>query len=301
MRKIKIGIIINNPQETSLSVKLLSDYIKKTGNSCLLICPAEIDVAVDKDKFFLIKEGKIMKSLPHVVINRQDVTICSPHDIQIVRELQLKKIPILNPPEKANITHDKFLVNRKLMMEGIPMSKMARICANSDLKKIAEFLGFPIVLKGNKSNQGKEVILVSNFQELKSFHDFLINSYPQKDFFLQEFVKEAGNNCIRSVVVDHRVVINYGRKTQGGEFRANLKLGKFGGFIKVKDYEEKILTKISKILDLDILGVDWARTKNGMRIIEVNAYPGLGNLYKQTKFDLSPFIINLAIKKIRGE
>lgn len=298
-RKYSIGILVNTKPDTPLShsIGLLTAEIKKAGHIFQLIYPPAVSIYVKNKTVHFC--GTSTPWPPDVVINRHDITTITEHDVQVVREIEAAGVPVVNNMKNTLIVHNKFLANRILMDHGIPVPPMARITNTSNLENITEALGgFPIITKSNKSNQGKGVVKVSSLEELRSLIDFVINNRVPEDIFLQSFIKEAAENCPRVVVIDAKIVTAYGRAVPRGDFRASLRKGAFTGFIKLTNKEIKLFQRIPKIFGLDIMGFDFARTPHGPQIIEVNAYPGIGELYNHTGYNLAPYILQATLRKI---
>lgn len=197
------------------------------------------------------------------------------------------------------ITHDKFQTNSYLINSGVPVPKIFKPGLRSNAKEIIRELdGFPIILKANTGNQGKGVVYLENELTLLSVVDCLNNL--KEDFFLQQFIPEAAIDCPRAVLIGGEFIAAYGRFSKKGDFRAKLKDGKFGGFMKLTAKDKTVFEKIFKLTNLDILGIDFCRTKSGIKIIEVNAYPGLGNIFKVSGLNLAEYFYNYSKKKLEN-
>lgn len=298
-RSYLIGILISTKKSEKLSktVELLEESIIKIGHRVFLIYPPEIDILVKGRKTELLN----LADKPDVIINRHDTTTVTSHDIQVTKQLEDMGIPFVNPIGKSIVVHNKFLVNKILMSAGIPFPAMARLGCNPNLDEIVKNLGdFPLVLKANQSNQGKGVVLIPNIKTLRSVYDFIKNGALPEDFFLQSYVPEASKLCIRSIIIGNEIIATYGTRAQKNDFRAGLRKGDFVGDITTSRDEEKILLKIPKILELDVVGVDYARTKTGLKIIEVNSYPGFGGFFKVSGINLTPYFVKMALQKINS-
>lgn len=300
MKKESLGVgILIDPDygdNLSYSITLLEQEFTKHGHTVTLYRTCDISLVQIGKKTTIYHQDEPLDKLPDLLVNRHNVLNCTGHDIQIVSALEEQGVISLNSIADSYITHDKFKLNHLLINRGIPMPQTARVGLVADLSKISKQLGgFPLVVKANTSNQGKGVMFVSELLGLKSLVDYLW--HERHEFYIQKFVPEAAENCYRAVVVDGKAVTIYGRLSDKDEFRSNLKEGSFGGFVKPTKQEAAIFSKLARILKLEILGIDFARTKNGMCIIEVNAYPGLAQIYKQSKLNLAPYFYEAAMNK----
>ena len=83
------------------------------------------------------------------------------------------------------------------------------------------------------------------------------------------------------------------------EFRANIHLGASAKTIKITPYEEEMAIKTTKLLGLQIAGVDMIRSNEGLKILEVNSSPGLEGIEKATKIDIGKEIISHIVSVIK--
>lgn len=296
-KNIHVGIALpGSKDELSLSSKLLIDCYSFHKCTVTRLKLRDIDILTSKNKIDLLYSGVSMVPFD-IFINRHNVLDCRDHDYAVARLLEKSSKVILNPLCKSFLTHNKFQTNSFLLNSGIPVPKIYKPGMNFNADDIIDYLGFPLILKANTGNQGKGVVYIDNKLSLISIIDCLNNL--DEDYFLQEFVPEAAANCPRAVVVGGKLITAYGRSSNKSDFRAKLKDGKFGGFLEITRNDQNIFNKIYKITKLDVLGIDFCVTKRGIQIIEVNAYPGLGNIYKASGLNLAESFYQYSINKLK--
>ena len=83
-----------------------------------------------------------------------------------------------------------------------------------------------------------------------------------------------------------------------GEFRANIHLGGTGHKVKITPTERKIAVAAAKVVGLKVSGVDLIRAKDGPKVIEVNASPGLEGVEGATGKDIAGLIFEHIEKKV---
>ena len=76
-----------------------------------------------------------------------------------------------------------------------------------------------------------------------------------------------------------------------GEFRSNIHLGATGHKIRITPTERKMAVKATKVLGLQIAGVDIMRSNTGPKVLEVNSSPGLEGIESVTGKDIAGMII----------
>ncbi len=84
------------------------------------------------------------------------------------------------------------------------------------------------------------------------------------------------------------------RTARQGEFRSNLSLGGNAKPVILTEQEKSLAIRATKILGLDICGVDLLRGKNGPVVVEMNANPGLEGIEKVSGVDVAQEIVKYA-------
>ena len=153
-----------------------------------------------------------------------------------------------------------------------------------------------MIIKLLQSAQGKGVVSAETNKAAES----VINAFKslQANILVQEFIKEADGKDIRCFVVDGKVVASIQRQASPGEFRSNIHQGGTASKIKITSEERKMALKATKILNLDVAGVDIIRSSRGPLLLEVNSSPGLEGVENATGIDVAKTIIMAIEKKL---
>jgi ribosomal protein S6--L-glutamate ligase len=117
------------------------------------------------------------------------------------------------------------------------------------------------------------------------------------NILVQQYIKESKGQDIRCFVVGDQVVASMERVAQEGEFRANIHLGATARAIEVSAEERDLAIKATKIMGLEVAGVDMVRSNSGAKILEVNSSPGLEGIEGATGIDIAGKMIELLTKK----
>jgi ribosomal protein S6--L-glutamate ligase len=154
--------------------------------------------------------------------------------------------------------------------------------------------GAPVVIKLLEGTQGVGVILAETHDSAKS----VIQAFrgANLNILVQEYIKEAGGADIRCLVVGDRVVGAMKRQGAPGEFRSNLHQGGSATTIKITPEERSIAVRATKIMGLNVCGVDMLRTNHGPAVMEINSSPGIEGLEKATEIDIAARIIQFVEK-----
>ena len=157
--------------------------------------------------------------------------------------------------------------------------------------------GSPLIIKLLESTQGKGVVSAETNKAAES----VINAFKslQANILVQEFIKEANGKDIRCFVVDGKVIASIMRSAPKGEFRSNIHQGGTASKVKISPKERRLAIKASKILNLDVAGVDIIRPNKGPLLLEVNSSPGLEGIENATGKDIANTIIEAIEKKLK--
>ncbi len=91
------------------------------------------------------------------------------------------------------------------------------------------------------------------------------------NFLVQDFVKEANGEDIRCLVIDNRVVASIKRTAAAGDFRSNLHQGGTAKPVRITKAERDTALRAAKAFGLKLAGVDLLRSKDGLKVLEVNS------------------------------
>lgn len=190
--------------------------------------------------------------------------------------LEKKGVRLFNRAEAVEVCDDKMLTSIALTNAKIPVADSipAPLCytpnAKTDekfLKKVANKLGFPLVVKKSYGSFGEGVRLAKNFEELvKISQEFLCIPH-----FYQKFIAESVGKDIRVMVIGGKAVAWMQRRAQEGEFRSNIELGGTGSITELSEDYRKTAESVAKTLGLDYCGVDLLEGKEGAIVCEVNS------------------------------
>ena len=186
---------------------------------------------------------------------------------------------------------------RKFFEAGLPIIPFIYGSLDLILSKSDTF-GFPFILKRSRGQQGKQVFLVHNQNQLTDFCREFKNQQEEGYYFLaQKFVKNDGD--FRFLVIDGQCLGVMKRTVQKkDEFRNNISLGGKGKQVNLPDEVIDLATRAAKVSRLDIAGVDVIIDGKGVPyILEINSAPQFEGFQKATGIDVAAKIIAFLIKK----
>ncbi|MFH1586528.1 MAG: ATP-grasp domain-containing protein [Candidatus Diapherotrites archaeon] len=182
--------------------------------------------------------------------------------------------------EAYQISNHKYYMSKALSEISIPIPDSALCVGTVPAVKIAEKMGYPIVVKMLSGFGGKGVMFASSKQEFTPILDTL---QIFKEFIvLQKFV-ESGREDLRCYVVG-KDIHAVKRMACEGDLRSNVSRGgrpRLADF--PEDYRDMVLNS-AKIAGAELCAVDLIMSGGKAFVVEVNFTPGIMVKYFGPKF-----------------
>jgi ribosomal protein S6--L-glutamate ligase len=122
------------------------------------------------------------------------------------------------------------------------------------------------------------------------------------DILVQEFVKEVEGSDVRCFVIGEAVVAAMKRQAKEGDFRSNLHRGGTASPVQTTEEERGMALRATRVMGLNIAGVDILRSDRGPLVLEVNSTPGLEGIESVTGMDIAGMIVEFVARNAdRGE
>lgn len=160
------------------------------------------------------------------------------------------------------------------------------------LSLIRQDIGYPLVLKADKSSLGKDVFLVKNQQELIA----LDKLYYDRRYILQEYIAQSTGASIRAIVIGGKVICCL-KYTNPNDFRSNKELG--GKCVAFTPSAEFLLSapKIANKLDLFYCGIDFFDLPSP-KLIEVNSNAYFRGVQECYDFNIADVLIESILQDL---
>ncbi len=222
------------------------------------------------------------------------------HGGAVVRHIETMGIYSTLKAESLMRARDKLSCLQLLAASGIKVPNTLYSANDMFLDDVIdEIKDYPKIIKLISGTHGLGVMKADNKGQLESTVEMLLGL--KQKILIQRFIKESSGSDIRAFVVDGEVVASMVRSAKDGEFRSNLHRGATAQKIVLTNEERETALKSTRIMGLDVAGVDMLRSDRGPLVIEVNASPGLEGIETVTKVDVAKKIIQLVERKIRGK
>ena len=215
----------------------------------------------------------------------------------VLRQFELMGAYCLNGSVPIVRSRDKLRSLQLLARKGVPLPNTGFANSPADSKDLIQMVGgAPLIIKLLESTQGAGVVLGTTNKAAESMIDAL--KTLGANFLVQEFIQEAAGADIRCFVIGTKVVAAYQRQAQNDEFRSNIHRGGIGVPISITPEERQIAIDATKVMGLQVAGVDIIRTKTGPRVLEVNSSPGLEGIETYTEKNIAGLMISFLEKEI---
>jgi ribosomal protein S6--L-glutamate ligase len=208
----------------------------------------------------------------------------------LVRQFEMMGVFTANESQAITRSRDKLRAQQLLAVAGValPATTFAHDARHAS-GLIDRVGGTPVIIKLLEGTQGRGVVLA----ETRKAAESVIGAFRQLDanILVQEFIREAGGDDLRVIVIGGKVVAAMERHAAPGEFRANLHRGGTAERARLTAEERRTAVRAAKALGLNVAGVDMLRSNRGPLVLEVNSSPGLEGVEKATGVDVATKII----------
>jgi len=234
-----------------------------------------------------------------VVLPRIGASITE-HGLAVVNQLNMMGVPLVNRSQPIARSRDKLRSLQLLSRAGVDIPKTVMASDPSQIHRALEIVGGPpAVLKVVKGTQGIGVILAETEQValtvLETFWNLGMN------ILVQEFIEESEGRDVRALVVGDRVVTAMRRQASIGEFRSNVHRGGTGMVVELEDSYRRAALEATRVMRLQVAGVDMLESKTGPKVVEINSSPGFEGLERATGSDIALAIIEYAVAFARSK
>lgn len=270
------------------STRRLAEAARLQGHDCEIVDPLKCYMNITANDHQVHYNGRKLTDID-AVIPRIGASITF-YGTAVLRQFEMMGVYSLNRARAIVRARDKLRSLQMLAARGIglPVTGFAHSPeATDDLIRMAG--GAPLIIKLLEGTQGIGVVLAETRQAAASVIDAF---RVLKEYFLvQEYVKEAEGSDLRCFVIGGKVVAAMHRQGKEGEFRSNLHRGGRARTVQITEEERETAVKATRVMGLNLAGVDILRSKRGPLVMEVNASPGLEGIEQATGLDVAGAII----------
>jgi ribosomal protein S6--L-glutamate ligase len=154
--------------------------------------------------------------------------------------------------------------------------------------------GPPCIIKLLRGTQGVGVMIANTMAEAEGMLDTLWTL--GQEILLQELVEESRGKDVRALVIGDRVVAAMRRRARAGDFRSNIHRGGEAEPVELPREFAEAAVKATRVIGLEVAGVDMLEARTGPKILEVNSSPGFEGLEAATGLDIAGPYVRHAIE-----
>jgi ribosomal protein S6--L-glutamate ligase len=293
-KRLKIAVLSRNTR--LYSTKRLVEAGLKSGHDIYVIDPLRCYMNISAHAPEIHYKGRKLEGFD-AVIPRIGASVTF-YATAVLRQFEMLGVFPLNESVAIGRARDKLRSLQVLSRKGIGMPVTGFAHSPDDTEDLMALVGeAPVIIKLVEGAQGQGVVLTETRQAAES----VIDAFRGLDahFLVQQFIRESRGTDIRCFVIGGKVVAAMKRKARKGEFRANLHRGGSAEAVRITPRERHIALKATKIIGLNVAGVDIIRSGNGPLVLEVNSSPGLEGIEAATKTDIAGAIIAFIEQRCR--
>ncbi len=260
-------------------IKRFLEVASENGIEMQVFRPDQFDLIVtQEDRKSISIEGETV-SLPNFLLPRMGAGTTY-FALAVIRHLERLGVRSFSPSQSIDTVKDKLFTQQILAENNLPVPKtmLVKFPVNVDL--VERYLGLPVVVKTLSGSQGIGVFLAESKSNFEDLMQLIEATNGKANIILQEFISSSKGLDLRVFTIGGRVVACMERKAREGSFKANYSRGGLVSRFEVTPEIEWLASETSRILGLDIAGIDLLFGSEHYRVCEANSSPGFEGLEK---------------------
>lgn len=234
-----------------------------------------------------------LAELPDFLIPRMgaDTTY---HALTLIRQLELAGVYTANSAASVELAKDKMRVAQLLSASQLPIPKTMLLNEPVPLELIETEIGFPLVIKNISGLRGVGVHLCENANSFRDLLGLLGESGQQ--YIVQQYIDSSFGRDLRVFVLGQKV-IGCMQRIAKDSFKANYSLGGDVKPFPLNDDIEQLSLACTKLVGLDVAGIDLLFSTQGFLICEANSSPGFKGMELITGDDIAGKILEHCVTR----
>jgi ribosomal protein S6--L-glutamate ligase len=284
---MRIVLLSKNPK--LYSTRRLVEAAAAAGHEMLVVDPLECYLVLGGEGPDVYYRGAPLRDVD-VVLPRIGTNITE-YGVAVVAQFGMMGVPVVNDASAIMRSRDKLRCLQLLARKGIDIPKTVVARHPREIGKAIELVdGTPVILKLLQGTQGVGVMIAESRQAVESVLDTLWGL--GQNILIQQFVAESKGRDIRALVLGDRVVAAMERRARMGEFRSNIHRGGYGEIVKLDARYTKAAVEATRVVGLQIAGVDMLVGRDGPKVMEINSSPGFEGLERATGRDVARMLVD---------
>ena len=290
----------NELSEDSYGVNRLLEAAKAKNIKLNVFKPEQFELIVSRDdKKSVLIDGE-HHNLPDFIIPRMGSNT-SYFALSILRQMEHLGVYVFNRASSIELVKDKLHIHQILAQSNLPTPKSMLLKFPIDIKIVKKEIGFPIIVKNIVGTEGKGIYLSESEKRFVDLMEFISSNNSSANIILQQFIKTSRGSDLRVFVLGGRVIGCMKRSSSDPEeFKANYSRGGIAEHFELTPEIEWLATETTRLVGLDICGVDLLFDESGFKICEANSSPGFKGLENVVGRHVAEEIIDYIIVRLKG-
>ncbi|MFO0582355.1 MAG: RimK family alpha-L-glutamate ligase [Anaeromyxobacter sp.] len=291
----RLGVLILSRNPKLYSTRRLVEAAKALGHRPQVLDTLRCNMVLGPDRPAILYRGAdVLPQAVHVVIPRIGASITG-YGLAVVNQFDMMGVPVLAASIPIARSRDKLRALQLLSRFGIPIPRTVMCRYREEVPTALEQVGgLPCIVKLIQGTQGVGVMIATSEPELRSMLDTLWTL--GQEILIQELVAESRGKDVRAFVVGDRVVAAMRRTARSGEFRSNIHRGGVAEAVTLEREFAEAAVKATRVMGLEVAGVDMLEARSGPKIMEVNSSPGFEGLESATGLDIARAYVEHALE-----
>lgn len=261
----------------SFELNRLRQVADQCGISLEVISPEQIDLVVTRDdRQSVLLDGQGV-SLPDFLLPRMGASTTY-FALAVIRHLERLGVQTFNSSQSIETVRDKLFTHQILAQSNLPVAKTMLAKFPVDIDAVEKHLGLPVVVKTISGSQGTGVFLCESRGHFEDLMQLVEATKSNVNIIIQEFVSTSHGRDLRVMVVGGKAVACMKRTSNDGSFKANYTRGGSVEAHELTPEIEWLSAEASRLLGLDIAGIDLLFDGEHYKICEANSSPGFQGL-----------------------
>jgi gamma-F420-2:alpha-L-glutamate ligase len=258
--------------ETHYEVNRFIEEAVKMNIDIEVYCPDQIDIIVTREDEKSIYVNGAITDLPDFVLPRMG-SGTTYFALALIRHIERLGIPCINTSLSIETVKDKLFSHQILAQRNLPVPKTMLLKFPVEIPLIKRLFSFPIIIKTLSGSLGKGVFMADSEEAFTNITRIIEIANPQLNIILQEMMTDSRGRDLRVFVVGGRIIGCMHRQAGDNDFRANYSAGGSVTPYALTPAIEWLALEATKVLGLDISGVDLLFDGDHFKICEVNSSP----------------------------
>jgi len=295
----KLGIVVLSRNPRLHSTRRLVEAARALGHAPRVLDTLRCNMVLGRDRpRIFYRDEEVLPTAVHVVVPRIGASITG-YGLSVVNQFDMMGVPVLNAAVPIARSRDKLRALQLLSRFGIDIPRTVMCRYRDEVEGAVRMVGgLPCIIKLIQGTQGVGVMIANTPDEVEGMLDTLWTL--GQEILLQELVAESRGRDVRALVIGDRVVAAMRRTARAGDFRSNIHRGGVAEAVTLGREFAEAAVKATRVMGLEVAGVDMLEARTGPKIMEVNSSPGFEGLEAATGVDIATLFVGHAVEYARA-